>query len=332
MMLVLGIESTCDETGCSVVRDGREILSNVIASQIDLHTVYGGVVPELACRRHIDVLIPVLDQALREAQVSLEEIDLVAVAYGPGLIGALWIGLEAAKALSFVRNIPLIGINHIEAHLYAAWMAAEEPPPLPAIGAVLSGGHTSLVLMEDVGSYRLIGQTVDDAVGEAFDKAAKLLHLPYPGGPFIEKHARSGNPKAFPFKAGQVKGKPFHFSFSGLKTALLYAIQKCSAPVPVDDLAASFQEAAFRDILSKIKLAAHEHRTKTVLIGGGVAQNQQLRKLLAQEAPDLQIFWAPPVLCGDNAAMIAGLAFPQYLKRGADSFALAPSTRIPFRV
>jgi len=216
-MLVLGIESTCDETGMAVVREGREILSNVVATQEDLHARYGGVVPEVACRRHADVLLPLLKKALC---VPLEKIDLIAVANGPGLIGALLIGVNFAQGLAFSTGKPLVGVNHIEAHLYSALMEAD--PPLPALGVVMSGGHTSLIYVEEVGKYRRIGQTQDDAIGEAFDKAAKLLGLPYPGGPHIERLAREGDPLRFPFKAGQIKGRPFDFSFSGLKTALLY--------------------------------------------------------------------------------------------------------------
>ena len=209
-MLVLGIETTCDETACAVVKDGREILSNIVFSQEDLHNDFGGVVPELACRRHIDVLIPVIDQALQQAKCSLDDIDLFSVAYGPGLIGALLIGLNAAKSLALCTNKPFIGVNHVEAHLYAALMSNPQVD-FPCLGIVLSGGHTNLIYMKGIGQYELIGQTVDDAIGEAFDKAAKIMGLPYPGGPPIEALAATGNPQRFPLKQEQSKEVPSTF-------------------------------------------------------------------------------------------------------------------------
>ncbi|MCE2983727.1 MAG: tRNA (adenosine(37)-N6)-threonylcarbamoyltransferase complex transferase subunit TsaD [Parachlamydia sp.] len=336
-MLVLGIESTCDETACAVVKDGKEILSNVVASQIDLHKEYGGVVPELACRRHIDLIIPVLDRSLKEANVTIKEIDVIAVAKGPGLIGALLIGLNTAKALSFAEKKPLIGINHIEAHLYAALMSHEKPVEFPCLGVVLSGGHTSLVLMEEIGSYQLIGQTVDDAIGEAFDKVAKMMNLPYPGGPQIEALARQGDPHKFLLKAGQVKGHPFDFSFSGLKTAVLYTIRGPKNTESLElteenkcDLAASFQHAALNDIIKKTVLAAGHYQVKNVIFGGGVTNNQKLRELFAEEEK-LNCIWPAPHLSLDNAAMIAGLGYHQYLRQGSsDPLTLDAMTRIPF--
>ncbi len=219
-MLVLGIESTCDETGIALVKDGKQILSNEVATQEDVHKRHGGVIPELACRRHVDVLFPLLKRALC---VPLEEIDVIAVANGPGLIGALLVGINFAQGLSLSTGKPLVGVNHIEAHLYSALM--ESNPPLPALGVVMSGGHTTLVLVEGVGRYRLVGQTHDDAIGEAFDKAARLLELPYPGGPHLEQLAKQGNPHRYPLRAGTIKGRPLDFSFSGLKTALLYLVK-----------------------------------------------------------------------------------------------------------
>lgn len=341
-MLVLGIESTCDETACAVVRDGNFILSNIVSSQFDLHREYGGVVPELACRRHADVMISVLDQALAKAHLSLKAIDLIAVAFGPGLIGALLIGLNTAKALSLSLQKPFVGVNHVEAHLYAALMSHPSPPRFPCLGVVLSGAHTALVLMKGIGDYTLIGQTVDDAIGEAFDKGARLLGLPYPGGPAIERIALAGDKDRYPFKAGQVKGSPFDFSFSGLKTALLYTIKgkqhsECAFPQLSEkdrcDLAASFQRAALEDVVKKSFQAAKKYEVKTLIFGGGVTHNQSLRNLFEKESQGaLQLLWPSPGLSLDNAAMIAGLGYHCYQAKGkGDPINLEPLTRIPFR-
>lgn len=335
MMLVLGIESTCDETACAIVRDGKEILSNVVASQIDLHKEYGGVVPELACRRHIDLIMPVIDQALEKAKLSLSDVDLIAVAHGPGLIGALLIGLNTAKALSLALDKPFIGVNHVEAHLYAAMMSHHNPIEYPCLGVVLSGGHTALVLIHKLGHYELIGQTVDDAIGEAFDKVAKMLGLPYPGGPPIEKLALTGNPQRFSFKAGQVKGSPFSFSFSGLKTAVLYAIKEMNSELTAQeksDIAASFQRAALEDVLKKTMNAAEKFGVRTFIFGGGVTNNQALRHRFEQESKERnQCIWPSFGLSLDNAAMIAGLGYHHYLNKGqGDPIELEPLVRIPF--
>lgn len=337
-MLVLGIESTCDETGCALVRQGQEILANVVTSQMDLHDEYGGVVPELACRRHVDVMIPVIRQALQEAQISLNDIDLIAVAHAPGLIGALLIGLHAAKALALSLQKPFIGVNHIEAHLYAALMSQTTPVSFPALGVVLSGGHTSLVRMDGVGRYTKIGQTADDAVGEAFDKVAKLLGLAYPGGPKIEILAKQGDPFRFPLKAGQVKGRPLDFSFSGLKTGVLYTVkgQNGAGEIRLDerdkcDIAASFQHAAFHDIVKKTLMAAELHQCHSVVFGGGVTNNQTLRALFAEKASHLALYWPSVGLSLDNAAMIAGLGYHLYQERGqGDSMELEAITRAGF--
>lgn len=334
-MLVLGLESTCDETACSVVCDGSEILSNVVSSQIDLHAEYGGVVPELACRRHVDVIIPVIKEALSRANVELADIDLIAVAHGPGLIGALLLGLNTAKSLALALNKPFIGVNHIEAHLYAACMSHPKKTEIkfPCLGVLLSGGHTALIHMHDLGRYTPIGQTVDDAIGEAFDKVAKLLNLPYPGGPQIEKMAREGNQKRFPFKSGNVKGFPLDFSFSGLKTAVLYAIQRSNSLTMSDkcDVAASFQHAAFTDLIQKAMKAAEQHGCRTLLFGGGVTNNQQLRQMFREASPQLAQIWPSAGLSLDNAAMIAGLGYHNFLTRGrGDEISLDALTRLFF--
>lgn len=328
-MFVLGIESTCDETACAVVKDGTKILSNVVSSQIDLHAQYGGVVPELACRRHVDVMIPVIDEALKQAKIGLNDIDLFAVANGPGLIGALLIGINTAKSLSLALQKPFVGVNHIEAHLYSALMENQDQVCFPCLGVVLSGGHTSLIKMDAIGSYNVISQTVDDAIGEAFDKVAKILNLPYPGGPHVETLALKGDASKYAFKCGKVKGSPLDFSFSGLKTAVLYAIkdreiseqEKC-------DIAAAFQNVAFHDIVDKSLRAAEQHKCSTLLFGGGVTNNFHLRKLFAQKAPHLTLRWPPKGLSLDNAAMIAGLGYHIYQRKGqSDDLNLAAFTR-----
>jgi N6-L-threonylcarbamoyladenine synthase len=337
-MLVLGIETTCDETACAVVESGKKVLSNVIASQIGIHKNYGGVYPELASRSHVDRLIPTLDLSLKEAGVSQTEIDLIAVARAPGLIGSITIGLNAAKALSMAWNIPFVGVNHVEAHLYAAMM--DQMPSFPALGVVLSGGHTFIVKILELGCYDLIGTTVDDAIGEAFDKVACLLNLPYPGGPEIEKLAQTGFSKKYPFKGGQVKNKPFHFSFSGLKTNVLYALKGANAHQGSElilkeeehkHIAASFQEAALMDVINKTLKAAEAHSCNSIFFGGGVTQNQTLKKLFAKHAPSHRnLYYPPPGLSLDNGAMIAGLGYHLYQKhKHSDLLSLDAVPRLP---
>lgn len=328
-MRVLGIETTCDETACAVVVDGKTILSNVINSQTDIHSQYGGVVPELASRRHIDVIQTVLDVSLREAKCTLQEIDLIAVAKGPGLIGALLTGITFAKSLAWALGKPLVGVNHVEAHLYAAIMTRESPPVFPALGMVLSGSHTSIVKIFGVGQYQLLGETIDDAIGEAFDKVAKIMGLGYPGGPVIEKLASCGDPKRFSFKAGHVKQSPLDFSFSGIKTSVLYTIKKFESLTEQDrcDVAASFQEAVFQDILQKLEKALHNQNCNAVYLGGGVTQNKTLQARL-QKHLSVPCFFPRTDLCQDNAAMIAGLGYHVY--RVSESTEIEPETKIPF--
>jgi len=337
-MNVLGIETTCDETAISVVRNGVEILSNVISSQSDYHRQFNGVYPEMAARQHVDLLIPTLEEALTEAKVTKSEIDLIAVAKGPGLIGPLLIGLNGAKTLSLAWNVPLIGVNHVEAHLYGAMMS-NQSFLFPSLGVVISGGHTFLVKISSVGNYELIGTTVDDAIGEAFDKVATLLDLPYPGGPEIEKLAKEGNPTAFPFKAGKVKKHPFDFSFSGLKTNVLYAIKgqnglKENASLISEeekkDVAASFQEVALGDICEKAAKASQIFCSRAIYIGGGVSQNKRLREMLDAKNLSCPIYWPKRDLCLDNGAMIAGLGLHLFQQKGeGDPLSLEPQTRIP---
>ncbi len=338
-MIVLGIESTCDETGCALVREGHEILSNTVSSQIDLHHEYGGVVPELACRRHIDLVVPVLQSCLAEADISLPQIDLISVANGPGLIGALLIGLNFAKGLALALQKPLIGVNHIEAHLYAALMPHLDSIQFPCLGVVLSGGHSALVLIHSVGKYSLIGQTVDDALGEAYDKVAKVLGLAYPGGPKVEALAHNGDPLKFSFKAGRIKDKPYHMSFSGLKTAVLYAVkgvggtfasQDRISEAEKADVAAAFQETALKGVVSRCMKAVGEFGCHGIVFGGGVTNNRKLRSLVEKSAT-APIYWPPAGLELDNAAMIAGLGFHHYRSRGhGDGLNLEALTRIPW--
>jgi N6-L-threonylcarbamoyladenine synthase len=337
-MFVLGIESSCDETACAVVRDGREVLANVVSSQTDLHHSFGGVFPELACRRHIDVLIPVIKTALQESNLSASEIGLVAATKGPGLIGALLIGLNAAKALSYAWDLPFFGVNHVEAHLYAAMMPLDHPP-LPALGIVISGGHTFLVKIEEIGKYQLIGTTQDDAIGEAFDKVGAMLGLPYPGGPEIEFLAKKGDPTRFPFRPGRIKNHPWDFSFSGLKTNVLYTIKGPNAakdsPLIISeqekaDVAAAFQETALKDVVSKAIAAARNHNCLAIYCGGGVSNNQRLRALFNELGCAHPVYYPPKQLTLDNAAMIAGLGYHGFMKeKKGDALDLAPMTRIP---
>lgn len=337
-MLVLGIESTCDETACAIVQGGKEVLANVISSQCDLHNQFGGVFPELACRRHVDALIPVIQKALKEASVTPEQIGLISAAKGPGLIGALLIGLNAAKALALAWNIPFIGVNHVEAHLYAAMMPLEQPP-LPALGVVVSGGHTFLVRIDEIGTYHLIGSTQDDAIGEAFDKVACLLGLSYPGGPEIEALAKRGNPLRFPFRPGKIKNHPWDFSFSGLKTNVLYTIKGPNAtkdsPLIITenekaDIAASFQETALKDVVHKAIGAAKLFDCRAIYCGGGVSNNKRLRALFDELQCPYPLFYPAQMLTLDNAAMIAGLGFHTFLReKKGDGLDLEPMTRIP---
>lgn len=318
-MIVLGIESTCDETAAAVVKDGKEILSNVIASQTSLHQRFGGVYPELASRQHVDIILPIIDEAIREAALTPEEIDLIAVSAEPGLIGALLIGINTAKTLAWNWRIPFVGVNHIEAHLYAAMMEKEISPDLfPALGVVLSGGHSSILKIHALGEYELISQTVDDAIGEAFDKVARLLDLPYPGGPEIERLAKLGDPSAYTLTAGFVKKHPRHFSFSGIKTQVLYLVRKLETLNNQEkaNIAASFQYTVFKDVIEKTLSIAKEEDCKTIFLGGGVTNSQTLRQLFAKNSPPtVQICFPKPILSLDNAAMIAGLGFHVFQKK-----------------
>jgi N6-L-threonylcarbamoyladenine synthase len=316
-VLALGIETSCDETAAAVVEDGREILSNVVASQLDLHAEYGGVVPELACRKHIQIVDRIVERSLTKSGVGLDDIGLVSVVQGPGLIGALLIGVNFAKGLAWGRGLPLVPVNHVEAHIYACAMSNPRME-FPAIGLVASGGHTSLFVMENLGNYQKLGETTDDAVGESFDKVASLLGLPYMGGPEVEKLARKGDPNAISFPRGLTKKRNYNFSYSGLKTAVLYHVKgygktkrdrdRISGKERAD-VAASFQEAALDVLVEKTVRAADESGARCIAVGGGVASNRRLRELfLAGGAKaGVPVYFPAPELCTDNAAMVAGL-------------------------
>ncbi|PPA68451.1 tRNA (adenosine(37)-N6)-threonylcarbamoyltransferase complex transferase subunit TsaD [Jeotgalibacillus proteolyticus] len=306
--IVLGIETSCDETAASVVRNGTEILSNVVASQIESHKRFGGVVPEIASRHHVEQMTYVVEEALNQAELSIEEIDAIAVTEGPGLVGALLIGVNAAKAIAFAHSIPLVGVHHIAGHIYANRLLKEMDFPLMSL--VVSGGHTELVLMKEHGSFEVIGETRDDAAGEAYDKVARTLGLPYPGGPHIDRLAQEGTPSIKLPRAWLEEGS-YDFSFSGLKSSVintLHNAEQRGEVIDAKDLAASFQESVIDVLVTKTKRAVEEYHAKQLLLAGGVAANKGLRERLQEtfgEDKNLELIVPPLSLCTDNAAMIA---------------------------
>ena len=325
-LLVLGIESSCDETAASVVKGCREILSNVIYSQIDLHTVYGGVVPEIASRGHIEKINQVVKGALDEAGVSLKDIDAIAVTYGPGLVGALLVGVAHAKALGWAAGIPVVGVNHIEGHICANYIDNSGLEP-PFMCLVASGGHSHLVNVNDYGEYEIIARTRDDAAGEAFDKVARAIGLGYPGGPKIDKEAKKGNPDAIAFPRANVRENEYDFSFSGLKSAVLNYLNACNMKgesFDVSDVAASFQSAAIDILVGHSMQAAADRGVKKFAIAGGVASNQALRGAFENACKERGIeFYCPsPILCTDNAAMIGAAGYYEYLNGRRDGWDL----------
>ena len=309
--LILGIESSCDETAAAVVAGGHRVLSNIIASQIDLHKKYGGVVPEIASRKHLEAVLPTIKEALEAAGTALEQLDAIAVTYGPGLVGTLLVGLSAAKAIAYALDKPLIGVNHLQGHIYANFLS-EAQPRFPLVCLVVSGGHTDLIYMTGHGQMERLGRTRDDAAGEAFDKVARSVGLGYPGGPQVELLARSGNPDAVPLPKAHTDN-PYDFSFSGLKTAVLQYVQR-KGPMGDQqraDLAASFQRAVTGTLAQKTLRAAQEKGVDQVILAGGVAANQALRQAVATVlAPHgIRLGYPPPILCTDNAAMIAAAGY-----------------------
>ncbi|MGM0601846.1 MAG: tRNA (adenosine(37)-N6)-threonylcarbamoyltransferase complex transferase subunit TsaD [Bacillota bacterium] len=315
----MALESSCDETAAAVSKNGLEILSNVVSSQVDLHKKFGGVVPEIASRKHLELLIPVIDEALEEAQLSFSDLDAVAATYGPGLVGGLLVGLTAAKTMSLFLNIPLIGVNHIAGHIYANFIA-NPAIEKPLICLTISGGHTDLLYFEDLQGYKILGRTKDDAAGEAFDKIARFMGLGYPGGPVIEKTALEGNPEAIDFPRAISNDDSFDFSFSGLKTAVMNYInnrKQKNEEINKADIAASFQEAVVDSLKIKLIKAVEKYEIKSVVLSGGVAANQRLRTVIESEVEKygLNLYYPPLELCTDNAAMIAAVAYYQYLNR-----------------
>ncbi len=339
MSLILGIETSCDETAASVVEDGRRILSNVVASQIDLHAQYGGVFPEIASREHVLKIIPVIEEALKDAGILFRDLAAVAVTHGPGLAGSLLVGVNTAKAIAFANDKPFIGINHLEGHIYANWLesavetfrrnVSTAENQFPLIALIVSGGHSEIVLMRAHNDYARLGHTLDDAAGEAFDKVARLLGLGFPGGPAIQKAAEAGDPNAFALPRAWLPGT-HNFSFSGLKTAALHLVKSFgNAPLPVADIAASFQNAIADVLVEKTLRVAQEHHAAQILLAGGVAANTRLRAQMIARAP-VPVLIPPPKLCVDNGAMIASAAW-WHFARGEQSgwdLDVVPSLRL----
>ncbi len=332
--LILGIESSCDETAAAVVKNGREVLSDVISSQIALHTQYGGVVPELASRKHIENINTVIRSAMAEAGTRWEDIDAIGVTYGPGLVGALLVGVAEAKALAFALGKPLVGVNHIEGHVCASLIEHPDLEP-PFLCLIVSGGHTYLAVMKDFGKFQILGATRDDAAGEAFDKVARAIGLGYPGGPKIEKAARSGNPQAFAIPRGKVDGSAYDFSFSGMKSAALNEINRLkmqNLPVVQEDFAASFQAAVVDVLVSHAMRAAADLGQKRLVMAGGVAANGALRAALGEacEKAGIKFCFPSPIFCTDNAAMIGVAAYYHYIRGERSDWSLnaVPNLRL----
>ena len=316
--LILAIESSCDETAASVVKNGRCVLSNIISSQIAIHTLYGGVVPEIASRKHIEKINQVVEAALKEADVTLDDIDAIGVTYGPGLVGALLVGVAEAKAIAYATKKPLVGVHHIEGHVSANYIEHPDLEP-PFLCEIISGGHTHLVIVKDYGSFEILGRTRDDAAGEAFDKVARAIGLGYPGGPKIDKLAKEGNPHAIDFPRAHMEDAPYDFSFSGVKSAVLNHLNKCrmtGEPVVEADIAASFQQAVVDVLVDNAIRAAKDYHMDRLAIAGGVASNGALRAAMeaACEKEGIRFYRPSPIFCTDNAAMIGVAAYYEYQK------------------
>ena len=315
--LILAIESSCDETAASVVKNGRCVLSNIISSQIAIHTLYGGVVPEIASRKHIEKINQVVEAALKEADVTLDDIDAIGVTYGPGLVGALLVGVAEAKAIAYAKKKPLVGVHHIEGHVSANYIEHPDLEP-PFLCLIVSGGHTHLVIVKDYGEFEIIGRTMDDAAGEAFDKVARAVGLGYPGGPKVDKAAKEGNPHAMEFPRAKVGGSQYDFSFSGMKSAVLNYINQAEMKgetICVPDLCASFQNAVVDVLVSRAVAATKEFGYKKLAIAGGVASNSALRAGMkaACEKAGIEFYYPSPIFCTDNAAMIGAAGYYEYI-------------------
>lgn len=316
--LILAIESSCDETAASVVKNGRCVLSNIISSQIAIHTLYGGVVPEIASRKHIEKINQVVEAALKEADVTLDDIDAIGVTYGPGLVGALLVGVAEAKAIAYAKKKPLVGVHHIEGHVSANYIEHPDLEP-PFLCEIISGGHTHLVIVKDYGSFEILGRTRDDAAGEAFDKVARAIGLGYPGGPKIDKLAKEGNPHAIDFPRAHMEDAPYDFSFSGVKSAVLNHLNKCrmtGEPIVEADIAASFQQAVVDVLVDNAIRAVKDYHMDRLAIAGGVASNGALRAAMeaACEKEGIRFYRPSPIFCTDNAAMIGVAAYYEYRK------------------
>ena len=316
--LILAIESSCDETAASVVKNGRCVLSNIISSQIAIHTLYGGVVPEIASRKHIEKINQVVEAALKEADVTLDDIDAIGVTYGPGLVGALLVGVAEAKAIAYAKKKPLVGVHHIEGHVSANYIEHPDLEP-PFLCEIISGGHTHLVIVKDYGSFEILGRTRDDAAGEAFDKVARAIGLGYPGGPKIDKLAKEGNPHAIDFPRAHMEDAPYDFSFSGVKSAVLNHLNKCrmtGEPIVEADIAASFQQAVVDVLVDNAIRAAKDYHMDRLAIAGGVASNGALRAAMeaACEKESIRFYRPSPIFCTDNAAMIGVAAYYEYIR------------------
>ena len=325
---ILAVETSCDETAAAVTRNGPQVLSNIVASQVDWHSKFGGVVPELASRKHLEFINPVLHEALQEACLSAEEIDAVAVTRGPGLVGSLLVGLSAAKTFSYILEIPLIAVNHIEGHIYANFISHDDITP-PVICLTVSGGHTDLLYFEDLTGYEILGRTRDDAAGEAFDKVARFLDLGYPGGPAIEELAREGDPKAVDFPSARFKGETYDFSFSGLKTAVINYVhnqKQKGKKINTANIAASFQQTVFDMLIVNVVRAVEDYEAGSVVLSGGVAANKKFRCQLKQVLSNrgLPLFYPEQKYCTDNAAMIGVAGYYHYLNSDFSRLSLQP--------
>jgi tRNA N6-adenosine threonylcarbamoyltransferase len=322
---ILAIETSCDETACAVLENGRVLLASTVASQMDVHARYGGVYPEVASRQHVLSIVPVVEDTLAKAHMTIEDMDAIAATRGPGLAGSLVVGLNAAKGLALGAGLPLVGVNHLEGHIYSAWLyRPEEPPPqepeFPLIALLVSGGHTELNLMTSHLTYKRLGATLDDASGEAFDKVARLLGLPYPGGPSVQKAAEEGSPAAFKFPRAWLEGT-YNFSFSGLKTAVLKEVKRLKdegRPLPVMDMAASFQKAIIDVLFEKTMKAAREYQVRDIIVGGGVSANKPLRDTFESQT-EFRLHIPPLRYCTDNAAMVAAAGYYRFALGHTDS-------------